>query len=338
MLITERLHETKLKKYGINICTKYFDGDKEKVRNTDNSHNDDIESGIRINKRYILKDRLLFEEKNFNPRILYSYIINPDIHKDFTCINCGATTKIDENTSCCPYCRSSYNLDYSDKTLSARYHYDLVLNSKTHIITTFITDMIVSFILAFIYWTNVGRTFKLYDIIKIVGIGLVIGLLLFYVFYVIDALVISSRVRKIKEKENAKKELFFNKLEKEYSTSKKEFFNNLNVELDEHYYDNDSNIIDYDILEYKDFEISNDMIKATINVREIIYENNKIVSKKVDRVFKFKDNKREPDKLHKGVNIIKCHNCGNNIDVTKNKCEYCGTRVNYMQRWYLIED
>ena len=37
-----------------------------------------------------------------------------------------------------------------------------------------------------------------------------------------------------------------------------------------------------------------------------------------------------------GENIIKCHNCGASIDVTKSICDYCGTRVNSYQEWYMI--
>ena len=40
--------------------------------------------------------------------------------------------------------------------------------------------------------------------------------------------------------------------------------------------------------------------------------------------------------LHEGANIIKCHNCGASIDVTKGKCEYCDSEIKYYQAWIMV--
>ena len=39
--------------------------------------------------------------------------------------------------------------------------------------------------------------------------------------------------------------------------------------------------------------------------------------------------------LKKGINYIKCHNCGASIDATKGKCEFCNSEIKYLQEWIL---
>jgi nitrite reductase/ring-hydroxylating ferredoxin subunit len=38
-------------------------------------------------------------------------------------------------------------------------------------------------------------------------------------------------------------------------------------------------------------------------------------------------------KLNPGIQVIKCPQCNANIDVTKGKCEYCGTKIDSVQEW-----
>ena len=62
-LISDNYHNKKLKEYGINIKTKYIVGNKILERNTNNSVNDDIVSGIRCGKEYYLNNRLVHNIK-----------------------------------------------------------------------------------------------------------------------------------------------------------------------------------------------------------------------------------------------------------------------------------
>ena len=41
--------------------------------------------------------------------------------------------------------------------------------------------------------------------------------------------------------------------------------------------------------------------------------------------------------LKDGANIIKCHNCGASIDAKKGECEFCHTKIKYLQEWIIIE-
>ena len=60
------------------------------------------------------------------------------------------------------------------------------------------------------------------------------------------------------------------------------------------------------------------------------------ISEKIQkRTFTFEKSNEQILDLKAGSNIISCHNCGASIDVTKSKCDYCGTKINGYQQWYL---
>ena len=56
--------------------------------------------------------------------------------------NCGMNGKIKDFIDGCPYCRTHYNIDYVDKDLGSKYHYDRILKNKTYRIVTAIIDII----------------------------------------------------------------------------------------------------------------------------------------------------------------------------------------------------
>ena len=98
-------------------------------------------------------------------------------------------------------------------------------------------------------------------------------------------------------------------------------------------------IIDYDIIDFIELQeyVKDDnlFVNVKANVRIVTFENNKITSKFVDEVYILKRIYDDTLKLNEGVNIIKCHNCGASIDVTKGYCEYCHTKIKYFQSWVL---
>ena len=340
MVVTENFHEKKLKKLNINIISKYLDNGQNKLRSTDNKYDDDVLSGILVNKRYIKDDKMLHEEKEFNPRILHGYIVKEELDKEHICQNCGATFK-PADTTICPYCCSIYTIDYTDKLLGARYHYDRIIHSNKYLLITFLIDFIICQVVSFMFFANTGRTFYLFDILKSFGFGLIFTLVLFYVFYVLDAVLISLPVKMIKDKENSKKIKVWTKLE-ELGVNKKEFFNNFNSSLYEHYYKEDNDIIDYDIIDYSSYSYFYDdkkrlNVNVTILVRLVHFKDDSIYSNTVSETLTLRKNEIEQSNIEKGLNLVKCHNCGASIDVTKSNCSYCRTPVHYLQSWYIVE-
>mgnify|MGYP004460033105 FL=1 len=331
--VSNNFHEKKLNKYGINIKTKYIVGNTILERNFDNSLNDDIVSGIRCEKDYYIKNNLVHKETNFDSRIEYTFISKEMEQKDYKCPNCGMNGKIKDFISGCPYCRTTYNIDYTNKDLGSKYHYDLVLKSNLYRVITGIIDLIISIILSFIFIKTTSRTFNQIDIIKVFIYGFILSLVLYYLFYIVDAYIILKPIKIYKNKENQKQIDFWNRTK----IDKKTFFNNLNYELEKYYYSKE-NIIDFDILDYlkfNDFTIKNTKyVKVLVLIRIVTYDN-KIKSKIIKQEFIFRKNQNDKLVLNEGVNLIKCHNCGASIDATKTECSYCHSKINYLQEWIL---
>lgn len=333
-LVSDNYHKKKLKEYGINIKTKYIVGNKILERNTNDSINDDISAGIRCKKEYYMNNTLIHTEKEFDSRIEYTFISSYEENKDHKCPNCGMESKLKDFIDGCPYCRTRYNIDYTDKDLGSKYHYDRVLRNNLYRIITAVVDLIVSIILSFIFIKVTSRTFNSYDISKVFIYGIILSLVLYYFFYILDAYVVLGPIKKYKDKQNQKQIEFWNKTR----IDKKHFFNNLNYEIRKFYYNND-NIIDYDVLDYlefKDYQRNGKLcVEVVAEVRIVTFENGKIKSKIKKEIYNMIRHENGIIELKAGANMIKCHNCGASIDVTKGSCEYCHTEIKYLQEWIM---
>ena len=335
-LISEDTQYNKLRKLHINIKTKYITGNKILERNTDNSYNDDILDGIRCKKEYYLNDKLVHTENKFDSRITYTFISKEMENKDYKCPNCGMSGKLHDFLDGCPYCKTYYNIDYTDKELGSKYHYDRVLRNTKYRIFTGIIDIIISLFLTYLYIINTSRTFNSYDISKIFIYGFILSLILYYFFYIIDAYIILGPIKRYKDKQNQKQIDFW----KNTKINKKNFFNNYNYEVRNKYYSK-SNIIDYDVIDFDDFKSykkNNDLyIDIDAYVRIVYFDNGKITSKYLEEKYTFKKISNDVLDLKDGANIIKCHNCGASIDAKKGECKFCHTKIKYLQEWIIIE-
>lgn len=332
--VSEKIHEKKLRDYNINIVTKYIVGNKILQRDTSNNFNDDIKNGIICEKKYYVNNKLVKTQKLFDSRIEYTFISKEQENKNYSCPNCGMTSQLKNHIDGCEYCGTYYNLDYEQKDLGSKYHYDRVLRNTTYRIVTAIIDVLISFIISFIFIKFTSRTFNSYDILKIFIYGTILSLILYYLFYIIDAYIILPPIKKYKDIQNKKQIDFWNRTK----IDKKTFFNNLNYEIRKKYYSFD-NIVDYDILDYLDFnEFYKDeklYVNVKVNVRIVYYINNKLITKNIDDTFIMKKHNKGTLELKNGVNIIKCHNCGASIDVTECYCKYCNTEIKYLQDWIM---
>ncbi len=333
-MISDNFHEKMLKKYNINIKTKYFSSNKIYERSTNESINDDLTSGIICEKDYYINNKLVHKETEFDSRIEYTFISKDMESADYTCLNCGMKSKLKDFTNRCPYCGTYYNIDYTDKDLGSKYHYDRVLRNNTYRIITGIIDIIFSTLLCLIFIKNTSRTFNNIDILKVFIYGLILSMILYYFFYLLDAYIILGPIKRYKDRQNQKQIEFWNRTK----IDKKSFFNNLNYEVGKYYY-SQKDIIDFDILDYLEFNdyIKNDTqyIKVLTEIRIIRYDAGKIKAKITKEEYILKKNSNEKLKLNNGVNMIKCHNCGASIDANDGMCSYCHTEIKYLQDWIL---
>lgn len=334
--VSDNIHKKKLNKYNINIKTKYISGDRILEKNTDDSYNDDIKNGIRCRKEYYINHKLEHVEKSFDSRIEYTFISKEEEDKEYSCPNCGMSSKLKNFMDGCPYCGTYYNIDYTDKDLGSKYHYDQVLRNTTYRMVTAVIDLVISFLLSFFFLKFTSRTFNSYDISKVFIYGIILSLILYYFFYVADAYLILSPIKRYKDKQNQKQIDFWNRTK----IDKKTFFNNLNYEVRKKY-DNEDSIIDYDVLDYlefKDYDKEGKLyVSVTAEVRIVSYEKGKIISKTKKDTYLLKRHENGTVQMKDGVNIIKCHNCGASIDITKGYCEYCDSKINYLQEWIMVK-
>lgn len=343
--ITERFHDKRLKKFNINIKTKFQDGENVSERNSNNSYNDDIKNGIILNKTYFKNNQPIHIENKFNPSLLYSFVINNELESDIKCPNCGMIGKGKDFENGCPYCGSIYTIEYSDKNVGAKLHLNYIMKNSKYKFRVLFTDFVICFILSFLYCVTTGRTFTIFDIAKILGLASMGTLLLFYPFYMLDSYLVSNKVIKENEKKHQKQLKFWEDISK-YNISKKIFFNNLNSELNEYFYDGsyneNKNVIDYDVIDYNDYEYNFDSqkrinIKVEIDVRVIELVNEAIKTSNKTLCLTLVQNEILEDEYHPGIYIAKCHGCGASIDILKNKCDYCGAKIHYLQSWYISE-
>ena len=336
-MVTDSFHNKKLKEYGINIKTKYIVGNKILERNTDNSINDDINNGVRCEKQYYHNNKLIHKEKLFDTRIEYTFISKDVEDTPHKCDNCGMEGKLKDFIKCCPYCRTDYNIDYSDKDLGSKHHYDRVLKSNTYRIITAVIDLIISTIIMFFYIQASSRTFNSYDIAKVFIYGFILALALYYLFYLLDAYVILGPIKRYKDRQNKKQIEFW----KRTGIDKKHFFNNLNYEVRKEYYEQ-QNIIDYDVIDYIEFNDFKKKDKLCVEViaeaRIVYFINGKIKSEMKKEKYVMMKHDNQIQNLQKGANHIECYNCGASIDVTQEECGYCQKKQRYLHEWIMIED
>ena len=161
-LIFDKSQKDILEKYNINIKSKYIVGNEILERNSDGSYNDDIKNGIRCKKQYYIDNKLAKEEKQFDSRIQYTFISNEQEKQEYICLNCGTYYKLHDFIDGCPYCGTYYNIDYTEKDLGGKYHYDRILRTSKYRVITAIIDVIISLIIAFVFIKYSSRTFNSY--------------------------------------------------------------------------------------------------------------------------------------------------------------------------------
>ena len=339
-IVSENFHVKKVRSKGINIKTTYKNSTTTCVRNLDNSFNEDVDKGIRLRKEYYKDGQLLYTTTKFDSRMEYTYINHDNEEEETKCPNCGATGKVKDFIDGCPYCRTTYNVEYTDKDLGAKYHYDRVLRSNTYRIVTFFVDFLISFLICFYYFKTTGRTFNEYDILKVLVYTTILSAVLYYLFYIIDGYIVLLPIKIYKDNENKKQMIFWDKMAEE-KVDKKTFFNNVDFELSKYFYEDTSDVIDFDILDYLNYSYYKDkdnhlVVTIKMDIRLIKY-NTKIEEVNEDMEFSFIRYERELYTLEDGKNYIKCPHCGGSVDATKDRCDHCRQELKYFQEWNLLK-
>ncbi|MBQ8052400.1 MAG: hypothetical protein IJ198_01140 [Lachnospiraceae bacterium] len=359
IFVSEKEQSKVLKKYGLCVQTDFWENHRTRIRSTDHSHDDDVRDGIILQKKYFRNGEVIHKEKDFSPLIKYTYLGGSAASQPCTCPNCGYEGKGEAFSDGCPYCGASYNIEYADRKEGGQYFADKESKNSGLYAVVLLLCLAVCLPVSFYIVRTTGRTFLFFDKLKAVVFGVTPALLIFYLFFVTHAFVISRLAQKKYEKQtklirNFEKDLL--ELEIPLST----FYNNLHSELNYRLYScsdknreqdgegtdpkgsgKDGDVVDADILEYTDFQITEgedgkpDILLA-VRLRRILMTGNRIHARENQFRIRMRENTVKPDELHPGVNIIHCRGCGAPVDVTKKSCEYCGQRINYRQRLYIM--
>ena len=329
--ISDTFQQSKLAENNVTIKTTYIADGRLLCRSTDGADNEDIRNGIRCRKEYFLEGKLAHIEKLFDSRIEYTFVSNEMTAEPHTCANCGFGATIKAFEDGCPYCGAASNIDYTDKDLGGKHHYDLVLKNPLYRIITAVVDYVFSLLLAFLFIVFTSRTFNGYDLLKVFLYGTILSALLYYLFYICDAYVVLGPIRRFKAEQNRKQMEFW----KRTGIDQQKFFNNLNYEVSRKLYAKPG-VIDYDIIDYTDFreyEKEGELcVDVTMEVRLVTLRNHRISSGYRKETITLRKN-HQTIKLRPGMNSMKCPNCDANVDVTKGFCEYCDTKLGGIQEW-----
>lgn len=331
MQLSDKKYVKRLKDFGMNLITEYKSGDQIVKKSLFEPLRTNIVNGIRLEKNYLRGERSVFKLHNFDPRIKYTFVNASTASK---CPNCGAD--IDHESGECPYCGTAYNMDYESKSLGAKYHTDLVMNSQKYKTITLIVDIIVCFLISFAYFKTTGRTFNGWDITKVLFGTALLSLIFYYVFFYLDSFFILLPIKIYKERINAAQEKFWN--ENRSQIDKNVFFTNLNYELQKYYFEGRDtlNILDFDFVDYTTIRRDRDVVTIEILVREVYMDGGKVKCRQRSKTLRLQHTKREYALESVGGVALRCRKCGSSVDAFQTECPSCGTRQNYLQEWYLV--
>ncbi len=365
-MIEEKLQAKRLTHFHTVITACYMADEHRSLRSSDGTYRDDVNGGVLVEKLYTVNGRLAKRLTGFDPRMQYTFLTAKSGQHVIACPNCGYKGSTQEMENGCPACGTDYNLEYADKELGAKYHMDQIVNGWSYRIVTGLIDLAISFACSYLYIRSTSRTFNGYDIGKVLMIGLVLALFLYFGFYQLDALIVTLPQRIRAGRRNRQLQAFWSEAQ-ERGIDKKTFFNNIAYELRRYYYgsapDNanvvDFNVTDFEALKLEQSETGADRVKAQVQVQEVRIKG---VEREMDnaskqttgagtfaemhtsidadmkqRTFTFERSRHPLIHLKGGINVITCPGCGASIDVTEGKCTYCGRAFPGFQEWFLVE-
>lgn len=334
--LSENAHMRRLAENAVHIKRTYIADGKLFYRDTNGEQQDDVSHGICCRKEYFVQGKPVHVENIFDSRVEYTYVSGMEDETSYTCANCGFTGKVREFAGGCPYCDAASNLDYADKELGGKYHYDLVLKKPLYKLITAAADYVVSLLLAWLLIVSTSRTFNSYDVAKIFLYGTILAMVLYYFFYLCDAYLVPGPIRRYKERLNRKQMAFWSRT----GFDKKRFFNNLNYELAKKYYSLPG-VIDYDVMDYTDLQEyqknGRQQVNVTLEVWVVYLVKGRVRSHYKQEKLTLRRNERIVE-LGPGIHAFKCPNCNANLDLTRGTCEYCGTEIGSLQEWLLVRD
>ena len=336
-MISDTLHERRLKLRDAAIVTDYYDNGAVKSRSSDHTRTDDVTSGVILAKKYYLHGELLHQETEFNPGMLYSFVFPQTQDGKIKCPNCGGVGENALFADGCPYCGAFYNMQYQSETLGKNEHSDYVIARRTRLLLPPVLILAVSIAIGMFMTVSTGRTATIFDYGKGAILGAAAGGLIYLVYAAFRsrAALTSEEMRKKHEQDLVLER--FRKDLADHDLTVDTFVNCLSLGLRDYYYGSESeetaDIIDFDILNYRDqqciLQDGNIYVNTGISIRYVRTDGEKIWSKETQKRIRLKKSGHTGQGAKAGLNITTCPYCGASIDLTAKKCSYCGTAFVY---------
>ena len=333
----------RLRSFGIMIQTEYGDRGKLKIRRSDGSLNDDVESGVILDKKYYQGTALRHQETEFNPGILYSFVF-PKFDEDrVICPNCGGVGKADSFSSGCPFCGASYNLEYSAKDLGSRAHADYVSHGKVRLLPLALSIGICA-VLAILITLLTGRTLRPFDFVKAAAVGVFAGALVGLLWSYVKS---KGEITAADAAKKQRQEAMLGTLQAQLGAvgaSLSDYTNALVSALETYFFDGrpeTADVIDFDVLDYLRHTAGRTpagelLIETEVLLRPVYVKNGDVRPEEKTLRVLLRKNSAKTEALQPGVNFRACKNCGAALDLRAPRCAYCGAPAAF-QKPFLTE-
>ena len=332
-MISDKVQEQRLRQKDTVIVTDYYDNGAARTRSSDHSKTDDVQAGVILAKKYILGGRLVHQETEFNPGMLYSFVFPVLDNGQIRCPNCGGTGENALFEEGCPYCGAYYNMEYQSELLGSRDHSDYVIEERKVLLLPLLVIMAVFIALGIGLSLLTGRTATVFDYGKGALIGGIIGGLVFlcYAVHKYRAALTQQEITKKREQD-----VILTRFHRDLAANgltMGEFANCLNLGLRDYYFGSDSeqtrDVVDFDVLEYRDQQVSSGegeiYVTADVRLRLVSAEEEQIRSEIRHKRIRMKKGHSAGLHMRPGMNITTCPYCGASVDLTSRRCTYCGT-------------
>ena len=311
-MISDKVHEQRLQKKDALIETDYYDRGAVRIRRSDHTKTDDVNSGVILKKKYYMHGKLMHQETEFNPGMLYSFIFPATEDGRVQCPNCGGIGEDALFADGCPYCGAFYNMDYQKELPGGRDHSDYVVQERKGLLLPLVLIMAVCIVAGMIITVTTGRTSTVFDYGKGALIGGIAGGVIYLIYSGMKyrASLTSKEVKK-KHEQDIVMERFLRDLQANGTR----------------------NIIDFDVLDYRGQNLTAQdgkvYVTTDVSIRLVSGEKDKVWSDETVKRIRLKKSGHAGLHQKAGLNLVKCPFCGASIDLQAKRCSYCGTAFLY---------
>lgn len=325
--VYEKKKLERLNQKGIVIEELYYNTNNSRneyfVRSSDGKMNDKIIDKALYQKRYFKGDECIRVLEKFNPNLHFTILDYNNEEEIVRCPNCGAEGKIVDFIDGCPYCFSSFNFGIHNSNVIKMEVIQQIFSRgfwRIHIIFSVLLLFAAIFI---------RLKFQL-------SWGIIISTMLYvYLVFFSNSLIVYFVYLCINS----------NKKESTYKISRKSvwnsdededvFYKNLYTEMLIWFYSeaSEKDLIDFDIINYKDLTIEGDRINIQLTIRKVYFIQDTTNVEKDE--YKVTMLKNVSYKNHKNISIFQCSGCGAAVNISDKECKFCGNINNIKNEWIM---